>query len=181
MASAAIVWLRRDLRRHDHPALHRATQEFDRVIPAFVLDERLLSGRFAAAPRTAFMLGCLEALGPAVVVRRGRPERELTALAREAGADAVLWTSDVSPLARRRDAGVTDALRGAGVEPVPNGGNYVADVGRIATKDGRPYTVFSPFHRTWQQQPRRAMLPAVELAADHGLRSEPLPAGSETL
>lgn len=175
MASTAIVWLRRDLRRHDHPALHRAAQEFDRVIPAFVLDDRLLAGRFASAPRTAFMVACLRALGPAVVVRRGRPEHELAALAREAGADAVLWTSDVSPFARRRDGAVTDALREAGVEPIPNRGNYIIDVGRIATRDGRPYTVFSPFHRAWQQQPRRPVLGAVELDAGHGLASEPLP------
>ena len=56
------------------------------------------------------MLGCLRALdaelrerGGALVVRHGRPEEELPALAREAGADAVYWTSDVSPFARDRD------------------------------------------------------------------------------
>jgi deoxyribodipyrimidine photo-lyase len=41
----AVVWLRRDLRLHDHPALWRAAEEFARVVPLFVLDPALLSGR----------------------------------------------------------------------------------------------------------------------------------------
>ncbi|MFL5843367.1 MAG: cryptochrome/photolyase family protein [Solirubrobacteraceae bacterium] len=180
MASTAIVWLRRDLRLHDHPALHRAVRDHDRVVPVFVLDDRLLEGRFASAPRTAFMLGCLRALGPALVVRHGRPEREIPALAAELDADAVLWTSDVSPFARRRDARVTQALRAAGVEALPQGGNYIADVGKIETKTGRPYTVFSPFHRTWRDLARRPVHRAVELEAG-GVRSDGLPdeAGGE--
>ena len=101
------------------PALTRALREFDRVVPVFVLDDALRGGRFASAPREAFMLGCLRALdrglrerGSGLVIRHGRPERELVALAQEAGAEAVLWTSDVSPYARARDERVTHALRG---------------------------------------------------------------------
>src|SRR5689334_5943251 len=134
MASTAIVWLRRDLRLHDHPALERAVAEHDRVVPVFVLDDRLLEGRFSSPRRTAFMAGCLRALGPALVVRRGRPEAELPALARELGATAVLWTSDVSAFARRRDGQVAEALRTAGVEAIPSGGNYVVDVGKVTTQ-----------------------------------------------
>src|SRR3954454_3501646 len=102
--TTALLWFRRDLRLADHPALIRATREFDRVVPVFVLDDALRRGRFASAPREAFMLGCLRALdaalrerGSGLVVRDGRPERVLTDLAAEVGASAVLWTSDVSP------------------------------------------------------------------------------------
>ena len=66
----------------------------DRVVPLFVLDDRLLArGRFPSAVRTAFMLGCLRELdaalkerGARLFVRRGRPEDELPRLAREVGA-----------------------------------------------------------------------------------------------
>src|SRR3954466_6602839 len=40
----AIVWFRRDLRLHDHPALVTALREHDRVVPLFVLDPRLIGG-----------------------------------------------------------------------------------------------------------------------------------------
>src|SRR4051794_27907594 len=99
--STAILWYRRDLRVHDHPALHTACSEYDRVVPVFVFDDRLLEGRFASTPRAAFMAGCLRALdeqlrsrGSGLVLRHGRPEDELLALAAEVDATAVLWTSD---------------------------------------------------------------------------------------
>jgi len=181
----ALLWLRRDLRLHDHPALHRLTGEFERVLCVFVLDDRLLAGRCASGPRTAFMLGCLRALddelrerGSGLIVRRGRPEEELAALAGELGAGAVGWTSDVSPFARARDRRVTEALLAAGVAPVPCGGGYAIDVGRIATKDRRrPYTVFGPFWHAWRDVPRRPVHPApARLAAlPPGLASGALP------
>ena len=60
--TTALLWFRRDLRLGDHPALTRAVRDFDRVIAVFVLDDALRRGRFASAPREAFMLGCLRAL-----------------------------------------------------------------------------------------------------------------------
>ena len=102
--TTALLWYRRDLRLTDHPALTRALRDFERVVAVFVVDDALRRGRFASAPRETFMLGCLRALdaglrarGSGLVVRAGRPERELVALAQEVGAEAVLWTSDVAP------------------------------------------------------------------------------------
>src|SRR4051794_22729109 len=60
--TTAIVWFRRDLRVHDHPALARAAREFDRVIPLFVLDPALLRGRYRSDARVAYMHACLRAL-----------------------------------------------------------------------------------------------------------------------
>ncbi|HVF77416.1 MAG TPA: deoxyribodipyrimidine photo-lyase [Solirubrobacteraceae bacterium] len=183
--STALLWYRRDLRLTDHPALTRAVGEFDRVVPVFVLDDTLREGRFASAPREAFMLGCLRALdvalrrcGSGLVIRHGRPERELVALAEEAGAEAVLWTSDVSPYARARDERVAQALRGAGLKPLPQGGNYVVDVSRPRTQGGDPYSVFSPFHRLWRGIERRTVhrAPARLAPLPGGLRKGRLPA-----
>jgi len=164
MAQTALIWFRRDLRVADHPALTLAVREFERVVPVFVFDDALLHGRFASSPRTAFMLGCLRALqealrerGSGLVVRHGRPERELVELAGETGAQAVLWTSDVAPYARARDARVTDALRDAGVQARPQGGSYVVDVSKPRTQAGKPFTVFSPFHRRWRELERRTI------------------------
>ena len=167
MASTAIVWLRRDLRVHDHPALSAAVAAADRVLPLFVLDARMLHGRFASGPRRAFLLGCLRELdselasrGAGLCVAPGRPEEVVPAIARQVGAGAVHWTSDVSPFALRRDREVTQALRAAGVEAHPHGGNYCADVSLPRTKSGRPYAVFTPFWKAWQQLERRAVIDA---------------------
>jgi len=165
--ATALLWYRRDLRLHDHPALTTALREYERVVPVFVLDDALLHGRFASTPRTHFMLGCLRALdeqlrarNSALVVRRGRPEQVLVQLAGDAGAEAALWTSDAAPYARARDRRVTDALRRGGVAARPHGGTYVVDVAKPRTQAGAPYHVFSPFFRTWRHLERRAVQPA---------------------
>ena len=54
MTSTAILWYRRDLRVTDHPALRGALDAHDRVVPVFVLDDRLLDGRHASGSRTRF-------------------------------------------------------------------------------------------------------------------------------
>src|ERR671916_3123048 len=85
----ALVWFRRDLRVHDHPALTAAHREADQVVPVFVLDPRLLDGgRFPSANRAWFLLASLRELrealrdrGADLVVRRGRPEQVLPQLA----------------------------------------------------------------------------------------------------
>ncbi|WP_372788856.1 deoxyribodipyrimidine photo-lyase [Paraconexibacter sp.] len=160
--STAVVWFRKDLRVHDLPALHDAAADHDRVIPVFVVDERLTGGRFASGARTRFMLDCLgdldEALkrrGSGLVVRVGDPVREILALVGEAGARSVYWTSDAAPFARARDRALTEALRSDGVEARPRPGSYCADVSAPRTGSGGSYAVFTPFWRAWEELPRR--------------------------
>jgi deoxyribodipyrimidine photo-lyase len=178
--ATAIVWFRRDLRVHDHPALHAGCERHERVIPLFVLDDALIHGRYASPARARFMLGCLRELdralqqrGSGLVIRHGSPADVVVGLAREAQASAVYWTSDVAPYARRRDTRVTAALQDAGVEPRPCGGGYLVDVSKPRTQGGRPYAVFSPFHRTISDVERRAVHRAPAALP-------PLPAGVET-
>ncbi len=164
----ALVWFRRDLRIHDHPALRAALDRSDEVIPVFCLDDRLINGRHRSGPRTQFMLesladldDSLRAHGSRLVVRRGEPQRELVALARQASADTVHASVDASPFARSRDGSVAQALADAGVHLRGHPGVFVADnLDAIRTGGGDPYTVFTPFHNTWLRAGRREVLHA---------------------
>ena len=187
MASTALVWFRRDLRVHDHPPLRAALDACERVVPVFVLDDTLLHGRHASGSRTQFMLESLRELrtalqqrGGNLVIARGTPERELAKLAREHGAEAVYFASDVSPFALARDRRVEAALSGAGIDVRRQPGLFVADVGRVRTKDGRPHSVFTPFHRAWEHAPRREVHGAPRrLAFPSGVAVGRLPAAPE--
>ncbi|HEY1519615.1 MAG TPA: deoxyribodipyrimidine photo-lyase, partial [Solirubrobacteraceae bacterium] len=178
----SILWFRRDLRVHDHPALEAARRDADHLVPVFCFDDRLLHGRHASGPRTQFLLECLAELdeslrkrGSRLVVRRGRPEQVIPELAREAGATAVHASADVSPFARARDACVKSALE---VPFRQHPGTFVVDdLDAIRTTAGNPYSVFTPFHRKWAELPRREKrgaprsLPPLPEAIDPG----PLP------
>ena len=135
-----------------------------RVIPAFCLGHRLLHGRHASGPRTQFLLerlrdldGALRERGSGLAVRRGAPERELPALAARGRGDAgALHGRGRAVRAPARRAGRRDE-----VELVAHPGlNAVDDIEDLRTQQGRPYAVFSPFHRTWRDVPRRAVLQA---------------------
>ncbi len=156
----AILWLRRDLRIHDHPALEAARRDTDHLVPAFCFDDRLLHGRHSSGPRTQFMLECLADLdellrkrGSRLVLRHGRPETEIPRLVRETKAKALHFSADVGPFARARDDLVKRTLS---IPIHERPGTFVVDdLDAIRTTTGKPYTVFTPFYRRWTELPRR--------------------------
>ncbi|HTU97456.1 MAG TPA: deoxyribodipyrimidine photo-lyase [Solirubrobacteraceae bacterium] len=161
----ALVWLRRDLRVHDHPALRAALDSADVVVPVFCFDDGLLHGRHASGPRTQFLLECLAELdgalrdrGSRLVVRHGPPRRELPALAAQVGADAIHLSADAGPFARRRQREVKAALEPDVAFRVHPGLFAVDRLDEIRTRGDDPYAVFTPFFRNWSAQPRRDVL-----------------------
>ena len=187
MPTTEIVWFRRDLRVRDHPALHGAVRDADRVVPLFVVDPAIVEGPAASGPRASFLAGCLRDLdaalrerGGRLVVRHGDPADVLVALADEVGARAVRWTSDAAPYAQRRDERVAEALQKAEVEVVPSPGQYVADPSAPRTGQGKPYVVFTPFGRAWDHLDRRKVLDAPRSIAVPQVAGDGLP-GREAL
>jgi deoxyribodipyrimidine photo-lyase len=160
-----LVWFRRDLRLSDHPALHAAVERGAAVVPLFVLDPRLMTGRDAAREtwfRAAVgaLAGELRALGASMVVRAGDPREVVPRVAREAGAGAVHWSDDFTPYARRRDAAVTAALSSIGIEARGFPGTALVAPDALRTSSGGYYTVFTPFHRVWSMMASVAPLAA---------------------
>ena len=94
-SKTGIVWFRLDLRVHDNEALTDALKCCDQVIPVYVFDERVFSGktRWFDFPKTGkfrakFLLesvadlrSSLQALGSDLIVRTGKPEEEIFKLA----------------------------------------------------------------------------------------------------
>lgn len=162
----SVMWFRRDLRLHDQPAL-AAALERGPVAPLFVIDDRLIHGRWPSPNRVAFMLESLASLraeltarGGRLHVRVGRPEVEVPRFALEAGAIDVFASRDYSPYARRRDRRVAEALGGAGVAFHARRGVLVHEPEDIRKDDGTPFAVFTPFLRRWSALDRRAVLEA---------------------
>ena len=192
MPSTALVWFRRDLRVHDHPGLTAAHGRCDRVVPVFVLDPRLLHGRFPSRNRAWFLLGCLASCGrrcataaPTSSCARAGRRRSCRRWRAKSARARVYFASDVSPFAMARDRRVEAALEGVEVRRQP--GLFVADIGRVRTKDGRPHSVFSPFHRAWEQVPRREVhgapraLPSPPASRSAGCPAAPEPEAGDPL
>ena len=177
--STAVVWFRRDLRVHDHPALVTALAQHDKVVPLFVLDGRLVRGRFPSANRTQYLLDCLRGLdaelrdrGASLVVRHGRFETAVERVVKETGADCVYAAGDVTPYARGRDKRV-----GERVDLRLGPGNFISRLGDLKTKEGTPFKVYSPFRRAWAEQKRRPVHNAPkEIPVPSRVQSDGIPA-----
>ena len=169
MPRTAVVWFRRDLRLHDHPALDRAVAGYDRVVPLYVVDGELLTGRWASANRTWFLARSLDALAVAIAERGGRlalvrgdPRTAVVAFATSIGAEAIFASRDYGPYGRQRDDAVAAAAKEAGIMFLAGRGLLVHEPEDVNRESGGPFSVFSPFHRRWTALPVRDVLDAPE-------------------
>ena len=174
----SVLWLRRDLRLRDHPALVSAHESSGAggVLPVFVADPRLLGD----SRRADALVGALANLGEvyegALVIRCGDPTEVLPALVREVGATSVHVSAETTPYGRRRDDRVRAALP-VGVPMVATGSPYAVTPGRVLKANGSPYRVYTPFARAWREHgwPRPADVPT-GLRWHRGASSDTVPA-----
>ncbi|HKJ36628.1 MAG TPA: deoxyribodipyrimidine photo-lyase [Solirubrobacterales bacterium] len=159
----AIVWLRRDLRMNDNPAL-AAASEAERIVPLFCFERGLWDGRHSSPNRNAYLLASLRDLdadlrstGARLHFRSGDPAVVLARLATEAGAEVVHVNRDHTAHSRARDQRVGRALADGGVELIGHNGIACAEIARIETGSGGPYRVFTPFYRAWARAGRREL------------------------
>ncbi len=159
-----LVWLRRDLRLADNPALFHAAQAGP-VVCVYVLDDEAPRHHaYGGASRwwlhhSLESLACsLEAKGSKLILRRGNAVEELAKLAAETGAATIhanrhyepWWRKVQGKLAERFDLQLYD-------------GNYLIPPGSVTTGTGGQYKIYTPFSRAVRAAfPPRDELPAPE-------------------
>ena len=148
----AVLWLRRDLRLDDHPALHAAAEDGP-VLALFVRDPRLAGAGDARRSRLEASLAAFDAATEgALVVRSGDPAEVVASVVAEAGARSVHVTGEFTPYARGRDRRVADRLGEDAIPMAASGTPYVVRPGTVLNKSGSPYQVFTPFSRAWRDR-----------------------------
>ncbi|HSG33047.1 MAG TPA: deoxyribodipyrimidine photo-lyase [Sphingomonadaceae bacterium] len=171
MTPPSIVWLRRDLRLADQPALDAAASEGP-VIPVYVLDDETSKHR-APGGASRWWLHCslaamttqLHRHHSRLVLRRGKAAEVLAQLAAETGASAIHCLRHYEPWWRNAERQLAGALP-ASVELVRHDGNYLLPPGAVTTGSGSPYKIFTPFYRALlEQMPPRDPLPAPSLSS----------------
>lgn len=172
---SGLVWFRRDLRVDDHAALHMALQQCQQVYCAFVFDRDILDPLPRADRRVAFIRGSLVELDQdlralagrpeaGLIVQHGRAAETLPILARELGVQAVYAAHDYEPSAQTRDARVRGALAGLGIALHTCKDHVIFEGREILTGAGTPYTVFTPYKRSWLARLQATPLPVYDCA-----------------
>jgi deoxyribodipyrimidine photo-lyase len=158
-----LMWFRRDLRAHDHPAFAAAAAS--PCIAVYVLDRRLLQncGRAKREFLHDNIRALDESLGGHLLVLEGDPLVEIPRLVRRCAITSVHVTKEHTPYGRMRDAAMAQELAAGDVEFVQHSSNYVVEPGTIRKPDGGAYRAFKPYWARWRGLLGDAEpLPAVE-------------------
>ena len=153
--AVALVWMRRDLRLADNPALHAALAAGFQPLPVYIHAPHEESP-WAPGAATRWWLhhslaaldAELRALGSSLVLRQGDSAVELDRLIAESGAVAVYWNRLYDPAITRRDSAIKQSLRAHGLVAESHAGHLIAEPWEIRNGSGEPYRVFTPFWRT---------------------------------
>ena len=190
-----ILWLRRDLRLHDHPALVAAVDAArtggGALLPIFIWEPGLYSGARSSGNRTWFVRESLAELrselqsrGSTLLELRGPALVALPRLVEELRAGGrravdVFATRDHTPYARGRDQSVAEAIAALGGTLHLKRGLLVVEPDELLTGGGTPYGVYTPYFRRWLERVSEAI--GAPLAAPKELPPPPSPLPAATV
>ncbi len=140
MSDTQLVWLRRDLRLADNPALFEAARKGP-VIAVYVLDDMCAKTHaYGGASRwwlhhsLADLGRRLEAHGSRLILRRGDCVEHLCAIAQETGAATIHTNRHYEPWWRNAEKSLAERVDLARYE-----GNFLTVMGSITTGSGGQY------------------------------------------
>lgn len=151
MAQAPVIlWFRNDLRLADHPALQAALATGRPVVPIYVLDDAA-AGPWALGGAARWWLHhslsalaeSLRARGSYLVLRSGRSDEIIPALAAECGESEIFTGGSAEPWARALDRAVAGKLEPNRLRRLRTTMLFNPD--SIRTKAGGPFSVYTPF------------------------------------
>ena len=146
-----IAWLRNDLRISDNPALTEAVRSGEPAVALYIheTDERVRPPGGASRwwlHHSLVALGHdLAERGIELVVRSGEAGAVIDTVIKETGAEAVYWNRRYAPGEREVDASIKASLKDRGIASESFAANLLVEPWEIATGQGKPYSVYTPF------------------------------------
>ncbi|MCB0346717.1 MAG: deoxyribodipyrimidine photo-lyase, partial [Bdellovibrionales bacterium] len=173
----AIVWLRRDLRIADNPALSAAVEKSKTVIPLFIWspeeegDWPPGSAAKCWLHHSLLELGAeLKSRGADLLIKKGRCLDVIQELIADTNADYVTWNRLYEPSIIKRDEKVKHVLKGSSVKVESFNGSLLLEPWENLNKSGKPYKVFTPFWKSLVDQ----LQPAKPLGAPRSIKGAKL-------
>ncbi|MEQ9317276.1 MAG: deoxyribodipyrimidine photo-lyase [Henriciella sp.] len=146
-----IVWLRRDLRLHDHAAIAAAVEAGAKVVCAYVLEEhetlRPLGGasRWWLDKSLKSLRSDISELGGKLICRRGNPETVIPELVKDTSAAGIYWGRRYGKAERDIDAALKARFKDEGLEVKSFKTTLLTEPWAYETSSGGYYKVFTPY------------------------------------
>ena len=155
----ALVWFRRDLRLADNHALQAALDAGYAPIPVYIhAPQEEAPWQPGAASRVwlhrslAALAESLASIGSRLIVCEGPSLTAIEALIDETQAEAVFWNRLYEPKSIARDAVIKNRLKTRGLVVESFNAALLVEPWTIATGEGNPYRVFTPFWKNASQR-----------------------------
>lgn len=154
-----IFWHRRDLRLEDNASLFHALKGSYPVQPLFIFDTSILEHLPKKDARVEFIHLELRRLsdelrqrGSDLDVRIGRPQEIWKQLLDDYDVQEVWANRDYEPYALERDKAIYELLHEKGISFKVKKDHVIFEKDEVLKKDGKPYTVYTPYSRVWKDQ-----------------------------
>ncbi|MEH0007475.1 MAG: deoxyribodipyrimidine photo-lyase [Flavobacteriales bacterium] len=153
-----LFWFRRDLRLTDNVGLYHALRGAFPVIPIFIFDTAILDELDCVADaRVTFIYSALQRLqcdlkkrGSSLWVHCGKPLSVFRQICRAYDVQQVFANRDYEPYATERDTGVYHFLKAQRIGFLAFKDQVIFERDEVAKADGQPYTVYTPYSRSWK-------------------------------
>ncbi|SMO59009.1 deoxyribodipyrimidine photo-lyase [Saccharicrinis carchari] len=154
-----IVWLRRDLRLNDNTALIKAGSNNLPVLLLFIFDEDILDKLEPNDSRVTFIYDRLHELNKSlkkhnssIRIIKGKVLHVWESIFKEYQINAVYANEDYEPYAIKRDTEIMLLCRNHDVNFNLYKDHVIFARDEVLKKDGKPYTVYTPYKNQWLKQ-----------------------------
>lgn len=160
MQALTLFWFRRDLRLQDNAGLYHALKSKFPVLPLFIFDADILDelddpqdARVSFLHQSVLDLQeQLQTLGSSILLRYGKPSEVWAQVLDEFAIAEVYTNHDYEPRAIQRDEQVKAMLAGRDIPLFSFKDQVIFEKLEVTKADGGPYTVFTPYSRTWKNK-----------------------------
>ncbi len=156
MMKINIFWFRRDLRLNDNTGLDKALGAGLPVLPIFIFDTNIITELPADDPRINFIYDNLFSIneelngsGSSVLIMKGDPVRIWEKIKSSFDINGVFTNKDYEPYAVERDNKVKTLLAKNNIDFHGYRDQVIFEENDIIKADGKPYTVFTPYKKSW--------------------------------
>ncbi len=156
----SICWIRRDLRLNDHAALYHALKSDYPVLVLFIFDQDILNKlENKTDKRVNFIYQTLQKLQEKLIknkttllVKYNTAANAWKEVITNYDVQAVYANQDYEPYAVTRDHNLASFFRSKEIEYHTFKDQVIFEKDEVVKADGKPYTVFTPYFRIWQQK-----------------------------
>lgn len=165
MGKRVLIWLRNDLRLHDHEPLYDAVDAKAQIVPLYCIDPRQFEQTSFGFPKTGahrarFLLESLADLkqslqsrGSDLVVRQGQPETVIPDLVKAHEIDAIYYHREATAEECAVEHGLKDALEPLGTKLVGYWGATLYHPDDLPFSVSRIPEVFTQFRKAVEKDP----------------------------